>query len=320
MRFSFRFFLSLLIFTLSGTSSWANEKLVYAGPPNISIPVIVALDQGYFAAEGLDVDYQPLQTGKQAMEAVLSGRADFGSVVTPNVVYAGFQTGALRLIASFGATFEDAILFPADSSIHTPADLRGKRIGLAMSTSSQDVLIHILDKNGIAWSDIIPVSLQPPVLVAALKGKQVDAVMAWQPWRAQIHKALKDEVREIENDVYPRQDFCATNASYVVKHPDVPGKLLRALMKAETYINQNQGAVVTLLARKTEVDEDVARSYVMPHHLTMNGSILSAIQSYATWVVHYQEEFFNKPFSDYRRNIAPEFLRQVDPSRVEKGM
>ena len=44
MRFSVRLFVSLLIFTLSAASAWANEKLAYAGTPN--------------AAEGLDVEYQ----------------------------------------------------------------------------------------------------------------------------------------------------------------------------------------------------------------------------------------------------------------------
>jgi len=312
----------LLVFLTTGARATEREKVIYAGAANISFAAVVAVEKGYFVEEGLDVDYQLVQTGKLAMEAVMSGRADFGSVVCTNVTYAGFQSDAMRLIASNGLTLDDAVVVPIDSPIHTASDLKGKKIGLALSTSSQDFLIHLLAKNGITWVDIKPVSLQPPTMLAALRGGQVDAVTTWQPWRAGIRKGLNGAVREINNSesIYPRQSFVASTDNYLAKHPDVPGKLLRALIKGEAFANAHSEETAQLVAKKTGQDIEAVRAYIMPVHINMNNGILPLVTDYAHWVIQNQEEFQQKSLPDYAKNIDPSYLKATAPDRVEKGM
>jgi len=124
------------------------------------------------------------------MESLIAGRADFAVLVPSNVVYMGFQTDILRIVASSGTAYDDAVIFPSESPIQGAKDLRGKRIGFAPSTSAQMFLTILLGKAGVQWNEIQPVVLQPSTGLAALKGKQVDAVVTWQPWRLNIAKAL----------------------------------------------------------------------------------------------------------------------------------
>ncbi|MEJ0062028.1 MAG: NrtA/SsuA/CpmA family ABC transporter substrate-binding protein [Alphaproteobacteria bacterium] len=300
----------------------APEKIIYAGSPGISVPVIVALAKGYFAEEGLEVEYETIETGKLGMEALLAGRADFASVVATNLVYAGFQTDALRVIASYGVSLDDAVMFPADSPIQKPADLKGKKIGLAASTSSQAFLIRLLEKNGMSWGDITPVPLQPPAGAAALIGGQIDAFVTWQPWRTAIRKAFEGKVREIENDgFYPRQSFCAATQAWLDAHPGVAEKLLRALIRAEADINLHPEESARIVAVRTEQDMAFARSYVVPpFRVDMNKDILPLVTSYAEWVVKNQEEFIGKPLPDYGKNLATGPMKAVVPERVGEGM
>jgi ABC-type nitrate/sulfonate/bicarbonate transport system substrate-binding protein len=312
----------VLLLCVISTPLRANEKVTYVGPTNISVPFIVAEGKGYFAEEGLDVDYQIVQTGKQAMEALIAGRADFSSLVITNMAYAGFQSDQLRIIASYGLFFDDAVIFPASSPIQNPADLKGKKIGFAPSTTSQAFLIRLLELQGLSWNDITPVSLQPATGLPALKGGQIDAFVTWQPWRYGIAKALDGKAREIVNNknIFLRRDFCVSTKTYLNRHPDVPAKLLRALIKAEDFLGKHTDEAVKIIAQKTGQDREAVASYPLQYHIDLSADIPHLVSAYAGWVAKHQDEFLNKPVPDYRKNLAPEYLKAVAPERVEKGM
>lgn len=317
-----RFLLAAAAVVLFVAPARAEDKIVFAGLPNIAIPAIVASEKGFFADEGVQVEFQNIQTGKLAMEAVLAGRAQFASVVVTNVAYAGFLTDALRIIASNGLTMDDAVVFPEDSPIRTAKDLKGKRIGLAMSTSSQDFLIRLLAREGLDWKDITPVPLQPPTGLAALKGGQIDAFVTWQPWRRAIAEAYDGNIRTLGNDetIYPRQTFYVGEARWLREHADGPPKILRALIRAEAFCRDHPDEAVAMVAKRAGLDSAAVQSFFTVPHITMNAGILPLITSYATWVVAHQEEFLNKPLPDYRKNLAPEFMKAIAPERVEKGL
>lgn len=315
-------FLAFLLSPIVTAQAAALEKIIYAGSPNLSVPVIVALDQGYFADEGLEVDYQPIQTGKLAMEALLAGRAQFASLVHSNVAYAGFQTDDLRIIASLGPTPDDAVIFPADSSIQSAADLKGKRIGLAMATTSQIFLIRLLARQGLTWNDITPVVLQPPTGIAALKGGQIDAFVTWQPWRESVRRAYNGKVREIKNDpsIYLRQTLCVATHKWLAQHPDTAVRLLRALIHAENFVRQHPDDTVKIVAKRSGQDIEMAQSYFAQTDIGLNADILPPIEDFSKWVIAHQQDFVNKSPPDYRKNIASDYLKAIAPERVEKGL
>ncbi|HAK14107.1 MAG TPA: aliphatic sulfonates ABC transporter substrate-binding protein, partial [Acinetobacter radioresistens] len=47
-----------------------------------------------------------------------------------------------------------ALLIPADSSIRTLADLKGKRIAVQKGSSAHELLAKVLQKAGLSWQDI----------------------------------------------------------------------------------------------------------------------------------------------------------------------
>ena len=314
-----KFVSSLIVaLLLAAVPAFAGEKLVYVGTANISILPIVAAEKGFFAEEGLEVEMQLVQTGKLCMEALLAERADFGTLVATNFAYAGFQTDHLRLLASYGLSLDDAVVMPSSSPIHTVADLKGRRIGLAPSTSSQAFLSSLLEKNGMAYSDVTIVALQPPTLLPALTGGQVDAVVTWQPWRYAIAAGLEGGTREINNtaDIYPRRNFLASTAERLEQHKASVPALLRALLKAEAFVNAHPDETAQIFAQKVGQAPEAVKTYMISHHMEINDSILPLITYSGQWAIDHQADFAGKTLPDYSVNLAPDYLLAVAPDRV----
>jgi ABC-type nitrate/sulfonate/bicarbonate transport system substrate-binding protein len=79
----------------------SSRALVWGGPKNISMLPIIAEKKGFFKEEGLEVRPNYVQTGKIAMDAVVSGDLDFGIIVETNIAFVKFQEGAdIKVVAS----------------------------------------------------------------------------------------------------------------------------------------------------------------------------------------------------------------------------
>jgi len=63
----------------------------------------------------------------------------------------------------------------ADSGIRTPADLRGKRVGIAHGSWQTTLLLFALDRAGLRWSDVVPVDTDVHDGGAALLDGSLDA-------------------------------------------------------------------------------------------------------------------------------------------------
>jgi len=77
-----------------------------------------------------------------------------------------------------------AILVPADSSIRTLADLKGRRIGFQKGSSAHFLVVRGVEKGGLQWSDITPVYLTPSDGRAAFERGALDAWGIWDPYYA----------------------------------------------------------------------------------------------------------------------------------------
>ncbi len=150
---------------LSVQLSW----LVDAG----SIGEVVALEKGYFADRGLDVELLPGGPTANAIQELLGGTVDIAVGYAPQIMYAA--NNKLPII-SFAATFQKAPLTYyslGEKNIKSIKDWKGMRIGSAQSAVPQ--IIAILDHNGLKFEDITFVQAQVPALLQ----DQVDVVGAW---------------------------------------------------------------------------------------------------------------------------------------------
>lgn len=114
--------------------------------------------------------------GGPIIEAINAGAIDVGQVSEIPPIFVAAAQPRLRLVAvQQNDTNGQMVLVPPNSPIRSAAGLRGKRIGYVRATTSQYILLRVLDKAGLTLADITPVALSLTDGLAAFRQRQLDA-------------------------------------------------------------------------------------------------------------------------------------------------
>src|SRR5262249_5057512 len=125
-------------------------------------------------------------SGPPLLEAVNAGAIDIGAVGNTPPIFAAAAGSKIKIVAAGAQNLAaQAILVPKSSSIQAIQDLRGKKIALAKGSSAHPLLLSVLKKAGLSFSDIQPQYLQPADALSAFSGGKVDAWSIWDPYTAQ---------------------------------------------------------------------------------------------------------------------------------------
>jgi NitT/TauT family transport system substrate-binding protein len=153
----------------------------------IGYPAVpVAIEHGYFKAEGLDVEMVYFDSAQPIAVAVASGDVDFGVAGMSAGFYTLAAQGQLRLVASSGGDapgFYNLAFLASnkayDAGLKTPRDLRGHSIAITqVGTSLHYAIGQAAMKEGFAMSDVTVKPLQSNSnVISALTGNTVDAAV-----------------------------------------------------------------------------------------------------------------------------------------------
>jgi NitT/TauT family transport system substrate-binding protein len=174
----------LLLFSvlLGGTAVSANE-LVRVGKAQGNawtfLPVDVGMAQGLFAGQGLDIEVADLGGDAKIQQALVAGSIDIGLGSGPGMAFLAKGSPAIAVAAFAGPPRNIAAIVLADSPIKTVADLKGKVIAVSTVGSLSDWLARqMATQEGWGRTGIQTAPLGAiPASIAALKAKQVDAVV-----------------------------------------------------------------------------------------------------------------------------------------------
>ena len=141
-------------------------------------PFYVAVEKGYFAAEGIQIDFD-YKFETDGVKLVGANALPFAVVSGEQVVLARAQGLPVRYVAQWYHTFPVAVFSLASSGIQTPADLKGKRIGLAGFFGATYVGWRaFLAANGLSEADVKQEAIGFTQREAVQQGK-VDAAVGY---------------------------------------------------------------------------------------------------------------------------------------------
>lgn len=159
-------------------------------PVLVYSPLFIAIDKGYFAAQGIDAVATPFTGGADILAQNASGNLEVGLGGLGAAALNAFGRGLdLRIVASQHAE-SPPLATPLvvakarldDGTYKAVAALRGKRVAInAKGTGTEYWLQAALAKNGLAMSDIQLVALAFDQVAAALAGGALDAAMLGEP-------------------------------------------------------------------------------------------------------------------------------------------
>ena len=146
-------------------------------------PVFLAVDKGYFAAEGLDVEIVPFTAQEPLVLGIASGDLDFGATAFTGSFYNLAGQGALKIIGAFiheAPGFQANTLIASnrayDGGLKSPKDLAQRAAAIPeIGNPAQYALSLLADKYRIDANTIrfMPMGSNPNV-VSAVVGGQAD--------------------------------------------------------------------------------------------------------------------------------------------------
>src|SRR5436190_1032915 len=166
-------------------------------PFSESLGAIVADQQGFFKAEGLNVEISNVGSGAQGVPLLLSGRIDIvftNTVTTLQALEQGLDATILApgAVARSQGPDTGAILVLKGT---TPNDLKGRRVAVNVINSTAWMYMSaFLDKHGIGRDQVRFVEIPFPQMNDALLNKQVDAIVQVEPFTSVVTQTGKVDV------------------------------------------------------------------------------------------------------------------------------
>jgi len=234
-----------------------------------TLPLYVAQSQGYFAAEGLQVEFIPAASAAERDQLMQAGQID-GLIndLVSTVLYN--RDGVRVVIVRFArtATSEDPayrILASGDSGFTRAQDLAGVPIGLSQGTVIEYVTDRLLQAEGLAPEEIQTVAV-PKIAdrMALLESGELQAATLPDPLSS---LALQAGARLILDDTaHPEYgtSVLAFSKAVVDQSPRAIAAFLRAVEKATVEVNADPSRWASLLSDNKLVPAPLMGSYELP--------------------------------------------------------
>ncbi|MBD3845727.1 ABC transporter substrate-binding protein [Bosea sp. SSUT16] len=247
--FTAAFGLGLAAVPAAGIAQEAKRpKLDFAGSVTWlgMVPVLLAVDKGYFTEAGLDVSLQVVLNSSDRVRALTAGSVAFSNLGRTTVLS---EMARGNTSFYYFANIDDSPGSEgcwARSGFKSFADLKGRKV--AANTSAEITMAGLLAKVGLKSSDISYVNLPPNEMQLALSRGDVDAACIWQPILDGLKKAVPDGVllgTDRDTDMFQRfgtmsaPDIMIISRKLVQEDPASAGKLAAAVMKAADFVNAN---------------------------------------------------------------------------------
>ena len=272
-KVTFVLVLALTAFLVMGAASAGFFDFLGGGDDTVKIgylpsdhdaALFVADAQGKFAEKNITTELVQFNNGGDLMTAMASGEVDVGYVgIAP--VLSSVEKGVPVKVISSAQTDGSGIVVTKDSGITSAADLKGKNIATPGEASIQYVLLtYYLKENGLSTDDLNISAMKVPSMNDALKTKQIDGIITFQPYVSIAANSSDNVVLADSATILPNHPCCVVVASddFIKNHEDTVKDIISIHENATDFINDNikagnASAVVSLLPEDIVSDSDL---------------------------------------------------------------
>jgi ABC-type nitrate/sulfonate/bicarbonate transport system substrate-binding protein len=306
-----------------GKQASSREKITfaYATIPNATL-VHIAFAKGFFSEVGLDATPQPHAFGKLALESVMEGKADLATVGDTPFVFAVMNGKKITTIGAIqSSNRNEVIVARQDRGITKPSDLLGKKIGVTLGTTGDFFAYSLLLFHGVDGKQVTRIGMNPGDMAEALSTGKVDAVSTWSPFRQQMQKKLGSNGVTFFGETLYTETFCvAAPQEYAGKNPETIKKVLRALIKAETFVKQHPEESQRLVAEFTKTDKTFIDDAwdVFTFEVALDQGLLVNFEDQTRWIIKNRlaprtdmPNYLEYIYDNALRSVKPEAVRIV---------
>lgn len=210
------------------------------------IPIMLAVDKGYFKEVGIDVEVKSVPSSADRVRAVTAGSVAFSNL------------GRIAVISEMANDNKSFYFFAnvddspgnegcwARPGFASFKDLKGRKV--AANTSAQITMNGLLENEGMAEKDVQFVNLPGGEMAGAIARGDVDAACVWEPLFTNVKNAApggKLLGTDMDTPNYKKfgtmasPDIMIISRKLVDEQPALAGKLVSAIFKGVKYTNEN---------------------------------------------------------------------------------
>jgi len=286
--------LLVMVTLLTNAKARAEPEFRLAGVNYLGdLPTLVADQHGLFGEEGIAVSVDYGFSGKENLERLRSGETDFALMaLTPLVIdylrdpTPGEPSDPVIIANLVHADDLNQLVTLKRVDLQSPADWRGKRVGMMKGTNAEFFWWQYMIYHGLDAAAITMIDLPTSQLPAALLEGNIDAALLWEPWTSQLLERLGDELRVFDtSDVYTAKWILVMRREMSVKEPEALQALLRAYIGATKWIEGEPDAAMRMYSEQAGVTlKTVQDRWIKLHYqAVLNWSLLVSLQQHFEW-------------------------------------
>jgi ABC-type nitrate/sulfonate/bicarbonate transport system substrate-binding protein len=243
------------------------------GDYSLTAPTLIALEKGYFKAQGVAAEFQPFRGGPDLVKAVVANQIQIGITGSTDVPVFRAEGVPVRFVAT--TVDGNHFTFNVAPGIAKVADLKGKSIGVTRVGATTWIFAVMLAKQQ-GWDPERDVKILGlgglDAQLAALARGEIHAYV-WGDGGAVTELQGKSKVLLRLDTVTPKwiSQSCYCSDDYIKGNKDALGRALKALFQSVRFIRESPKEAFAIVAKTLKWDEAaVARAH------QISGPLLSA--------------------------------------------
>lgn len=267
-------------------------------------PWYVALHNGYFRDEGLNVEIIPSKGTADAIRGVVTGIAPIGLIDVPSLVASGKAGSDVKIVAG---TYVEApycvySLNPG-SNVSKPAQLEGLKFGSSSASFIPQIWRAFMNMNGLDSSKLEVVNIDAAARIPMLAAGKVDGVDQFLMAGPAIRRAApgKEPVclfaADYGLDLY--SNSIGVKKSYLDENPAVVRGFVRAALRGWQYtLSHRDEAAAIMVKQVPALDRGIVREEIdLLERIAINADVK------ANGFGHIIPEKFAKTFEFINANV-----------------
>ncbi|MGG3799763.1 ABC transporter substrate-binding protein [Metabacillus fastidiosus] len=287
-----------------------------------SLQIRAANTEGYFKKHGIEPQLSNFAYGIDTINALLTEQTDTG-LAADYALLNSLNRGDLVVISSLSHSTSETIKkseILAVKDINEPAQLKGKKIGVAKGTVSEYHWAKYLEHLGIKEEEVhyVPFSTPDEAIVGVRKG-DIDAVLAngavIEKYKAidGVHKI--DDLSSIDISL---SAYLVANRKFAEGNPKAVVNVLKAIKEGMAYVKENPDGTAEIAYKELKVKkEDTLRDLERSNYtLEFKQEDFDHLSTMKEWLL--DKNLLKKDY-DLQDKLVLEPLREAFPESVTYG-